>query len=162
MQYFGVFDLANANTGDNAYSNNKLYFQTWLTEFQHRCLQNDKYNRIVIQGVHPGYVKTGIWTTDKTRKQMSWLQWGLNVLLDHVGIDAQQGSLTITHAATNPQYTPTTAEEGGKLGGGRYFNRTYEGVAMPQTKDPKARQAVWTFVDKELRSTKLGNLSALA
>ena len=38
MQYLGIFNLeGNANRGgEAAYPNNKLYFQTWLTELQSR------------------------------------------------------------------------------------------------------------------------------
>lgn len=73
-----------------------------------------KYKHIMIQGVHPGYVKTNIWVAPQTTisenttqqntrppkmRAMSWLEWSLRVLLRYYGIDAQQGSLAITNAA---------------------------------------------------------------
>lgn len=161
MQYFGKFDMSNSNSGKNAYSNNKLYFQIWLTELQRRCLQDERYKHISINGVHPGYVKTGIWHTEKTAKEMTWLGWLLRVSLDYIGIDAQQGSLAITYAATNPD-CGLSPEQGGTdsrgRGGGRFFNRVWEEVPMPQTQDNAARLKVWDFVDAELQSTKLGTL----
>lgn len=164
MQYHGIFDLSNANNGIRSYPNSKLYFQTWLTEFQHRCLQTHKYKHITINGVHPGYVKTGIWTESKKTKDR-WAANILNFLLPYVGISSQQGSLAITHAATAPEAGPDPSIQGvGHIegnGGGRFYSRTWTIDAMPQTHDPRARTALWKFVDEELRYTGLGSLAAL-
>jgi hypothetical protein len=171
MQYFGVFDLANANSGRNAYPNNKLYFQTWLTELQARMEKHAKYKHIMIQGVHPGYVKTNIWialqsatsentTSENTTQQntrppktrfMSWLEWSLRVLLRYYGIDAQQGSLAITNAAAAVDLAF----------GGRYTNRVWEEKPMPQTMHPACRQQVWQFVSEELLLEDRGLLTEL-
>jgi hypothetical protein len=64
MQYFGTFDLSNANTTADrrSYLHNKLYFQTWLTELQFQLSSTPKLSHIAIHGVHPGFVNTGIWT----------------------------------------------------------------------------------------------------
>jgi hypothetical protein len=172
MQYFGIFDIRNANSGRNSYANNKLYFQTWLTELQQRMSECTEYTHIIIQGVHPGYVKTNIWnspskaTKDKPvdpHKEMSWMEWGLNSLLDYVGINAQQGSLCITNAATASSWG-LDQRELGKPGisakvGGRYSNRIWDETPMPQTKDESCRRIVWQFVNKELNLEEKGLLS---
>jgi NAD(P)-dependent dehydrogenase (short-subunit alcohol dehydrogenase family) len=166
MQYFGVFDLANANSGRNAYANNKLYFQTWLTELQARMEKHAKYKHIMIQGVHPGYVKTNIWVAPQTTisenttqqntrppkmRAMSWLEWSLRVLLRYYGIDAQQGSLAITNAAAAVDLAS----------GGRYTNRIWEEKPMPQTMHPACRHQVWQFVSEELLLEDRGLLNEL-
>ena len=153
MQYFGIFDLeGNANSGKNAYPNNKLYFQTWLTELQCRLLKNPAYSHIVAHGVHPGYVQTGIWQTDLSK--MEFLERSLNQLLPYIGINAQQGSLTIVHAATaeegNLQPIDQLEGTGFLRGGAKYFNRTWEETPMPQTRDRDCRRQVWEFVGGEL------------
>lgn len=159
MQYFGIFDLSNSNSGRNAYPNNKLYFQIWLTELQSRMSKSAKYKHLIIHGVHPGYVKTNIWGSPKTLKNLSWLQWSLQVLLEYVGIDAQQGSLAITYAATESGFT--SQQDTPTLEGGKYFNRIWEETPMPQTKNPICRRQVWKFVNKELSLVGKGLLAEL-
>lgn len=97
MHYIGKFDLENANKGgEKAYANNKLYFQTWLTELQYRLSRSANSRPISVIGVHPGYVQTNIWhsATSSLREKI------LIVLVKYFAIDAQQGSLAITNAAT--------------------------------------------------------------
>ncbi|KAL2065898.1 hypothetical protein VTL71DRAFT_3568 [Oculimacula yallundae] len=141
MQYVGKFDLTNANSGTNAYPNNKLYFQTWLTELQARLLRNPKYDHIVVHGVHPGYVITNIWgsTGPDLFSQLA------GIMMHLVGIDAQQGSLTILNAATNPDWSLE------KSGGGTFANRIWRAKPMPQTRDLGCRRKVWDFVGEELK-----------
>lgn len=152
MQYLGIFDLDNANSGKNSYANNKLYFQTWLTELQGRLLNSHRYSHIVAHGVHPGYVKTGIWRTDV--RTMDLGDRVLHALLPWIGISAQQGSLTIINAATTREggLQPLDRLEGMSFmrGGARYFNRTWEETPMPQTRDRESRCKVWAYVNKEL------------
>ncbi|CZR65191.1 uncharacterized protein PAC_15091 [Phialocephala subalpina] len=158
MQYLGTFNLSNANSGKYAYQNNKLYFQTWLTELQAQMSARDRYKHIVIQGVHPGYVKTNIWVSPSPEKSKNtgWLKWSLNALLKYVGIDAQQGSLAITYAATAPDWGLERITAKGKVvgGGGRYCNRIWEETPMPQTRDPDCRRKIWEFVSEELKVDK--------
>jgi hypothetical protein len=175
MQYFGVFDLSNANSGRNAYPNNKLYFQTWLTEMQHRMSLHAEYSHISIQGVHPGYVQTNIWVppskstkaqSAKPAQPKSWLDWTLNKLLHYVGIDSQQGSLCITNAATAPARGLGQGAIDGKAGaegryGGRYLNRIWDDTPMPQTKNEGCRRAVWQFANEELKLSEKGLLGKL-
>lgn len=155
MQYLGIFNLANANSAQNAYPNNKLYFQTWLTELQSRMAKSESYKHVVIHGVHPGYVKTNIWVAPKN----SWSGWTLVALLNYVGIDAQQGSLAITYPATAIEW----GFQSSAGGGGRYCNRIWDEKPMPQTKDPECRRQIWKFVNQELKLeekhllTELGN-----
>jgi NAD(P)-dependent dehydrogenase (short-subunit alcohol dehydrogenase family) len=165
MQYFGIFDLENANSGKNSYPNNKLYFQTWLTELQARMIKNEKYKHIVVHGVHPGYVKTNIWASPEDAKSMSWIEWGLGKMLHYVGIDSQQGSLTITHAATavewGSRHLASKTDDAEFGGGGRYFNRIWDAKPMPQTRHPECRRQVWEFVSKELELRQKGLLAEL-
>lgn len=165
MQYLGIFNVNNANSGKNAYPNNKLYFQTWLTELQSRMSKCDSYKHIVIQGVHPGYVKTNIWGTGKNKNSLSWLEWTLAVLLKYIGIDSQQGSLAITYAATakewGSQYRVSNASNKLSGGGGRYSNRIWDEQPMPQTKNPECRHQVWEFVSKELKLAESSLLNGL-
>lgn len=151
MQYMGIFNLKeNANKGTEfAYPNNKLYFQTWLTELQARLAKNDKYKHIVVHGLHPGYVKTNIWSPNP--KTVG--EWILTKLLPHVGITAQQGSLTITNAASSPALALENLKPDPKDGivGAKFMNRIWECEPMPQTRHPECREMVWDFVDEELK-----------
>lgn len=161
MQYLGTFDLeGNANKGtDKSYPNNKLYFQTWVTELQSRLSKNDKYKHIVVHGVHPGYVMTNIWNP----KTDSFGEWVLQALLPHVGITAQQGSLCIINAASDPALALDILKPNSASGivGGKFMNRIWECVPMPQTQHPGCRRMVWDFVDKELNLNNKGLLSGL-
>ncbi|KAE8444285.1 hypothetical protein EG329_000692 [Mollisiaceae sp. DMI_Dod_QoI] len=163
MQYLGIFNLENANSGIRAYPNNKLYFQTWLTELQARMLKNDNYKHIVIQGIHPGFVKTNIWPSAQVSPDkptsLSWMEF----FLKHFGIDAQQGSLAIISAATLPEWGLEQQTPDGKVrgGGGRYCNRIWEEEPMPQTKHPVCRREVWDFVSEELNLEEKGLLNGL-
>jgi hypothetical protein len=165
MQYFGTFDLANANSGGGpAYPHNKLYFQIWLTELQARMSKNDNYKHIVIHGVNPGCVKTNILVTPPTSEKVSRPERLLEFLLKYVGIDSQQGSLAITNAATAAEWGQKYAPDGGgKMcgGGGRYANRIWEEEPMPQTSHPECRREIWEFVNKELKVEERGLLTGL-
>jgi NAD(P)-dependent dehydrogenase (short-subunit alcohol dehydrogenase family) len=158
MQYAGVFDLANANSGSNAYSNNKLYFQTWLTELQARMEKHDMYKHVIIRGVHPGYVSTNIWIPAKKDspqkappQKSTWRRKINRFLLKYYAIDAQQGSLAITNAATAVDLAPE----------GRYFNRLKDEKPMPQTTHPDCRRQIWLFVSEELKLEDKGLLTEL-
>jgi hypothetical protein len=124
-----------------------------------------KYKHILIQGVHPGYVKTNIWVSPQKVSSKSWLEWGLGVLLRYVGIDAQQGSLAITYAATavesSSQRSTINADNKAYEGGGRYANRIWNEKPMPQTRHPECRHQVWQLVDKELMLEEKDLLSGL-
>jgi len=166
MQYRGIFDLNNTMSFENAYPNNKLYFQTWLTELQHRMSSNVDYRHVTIQGVHPGFVNTNIWIVPENNQE-SMLQKVFRALLRAVGklgTDAQQGSLAITHAATAPECGSELDEsfdvKAGK-GGGRFFNRVWEEEPMPQTRDMECRRQIWEYVGKQLRLEERGLLKDL-
>ena len=170
FHYLGQFDLGNFNAekelagyeGVQFYMNNKLWFQTWLRELQRRLLQHEQYKHITINGVHPGYVNSGVWNLNSKSwrkeivlKAMAWIY----------AIDTQQGSVAITNAATSVDAGPDpevqgVGQEGGK-GGGRYFNRITEEVPMPHTKDQDARLRVWRKVNDELRLQEKGLLDIL-
>ncbi|KIW06676.1 uncharacterized protein PV09_02381 [Verruconis gallopava] len=174
FHYLGRFDLRNCNgelgqsgtEGVQYYQNNKLWFQVWLTELQRRLLQHPQYRHITVQGVHPGYVNSGIWNLNN---RLSWFSWLKELVVKTaawlLAIDPQQGSLAIINAATQPVAGPDpdtqgVGEVGGK-GGGRYFNRIWEATPMPHTKDADCRQRVWRKVNDELQLEKKGLLDIL-
>ncbi|KAE9363956.1 WW domain-containing oxidoreductase [Stipitochalara longipes BDJ] len=154
MHYLGTYDLSNANAGGNAYMNNKLYFQIWLSELQLRLLQHPDYDHIAVHGVHPGFVKTGIWRplqkTSAATRRPDLLSWVLTALLGWIGIDAQQGSLAVLSAATRSEFGLTAVGVDEFRGGARYFNRIWEDEASPYTRDVASRKEVWDFVLGEL------------
>ncbi|KFY41400.1 hypothetical protein V494_03020 [Pseudogymnoascus sp. VKM F-4513 (FW-928)] len=166
MQYLGVFNLTNANKGgDIGYPNNKLYFQTWLTELQVRLASSKDYSHIVVHGVHPGYVKTNIWApmTKDNVKVMSWEEWILSKLMPYLGINAQQGSLCISNAASSPELDLRALRPDPKDGivGAKFMNRIWETTPMPQTRHAGCRKMVWDFVNDELKLEGSGLLAGL-
>lgn len=128
---------------------NKLLFQIWLTELQRRFLQHPPYAHITINGVHPGYVASGIWNLNSNAP---WFEWVLKTAAWILGISSEQGSFAITHAATSV--------EAGKSGG-RYFNRVWEEEAMPHCRDRDCGVRVWRKVDEELGLRGKGLLDVL-
>lgn len=171
MTYLGKYNLENFNgkgsMGVQLYNNNKLYFQCWLTELHNRLLQSDKYKHITINGVHPGYVNSGIWRFEVGQGILgligSLVRCFFQFLAMLVAINTKQGSYCITHAATSLEAGPDPAKQGvgeiGGKGGGRYFNRIWETENMPHTRDADARLRVWRKVDDELKLTDKGLLS---
>lgn len=168
MTYYGRFNLANFDgtgcKGVEFYNNNKLYFQMWLTELHHRMLRSEKYKHITINGVHPGYVNSGIWRFEIGKGLLgfigSLIRAFLQLLAAWVAINTEQGSYCITNAATSLDAGPDPAVQGvgakGGKGGGRYFNRIWEWENMPHNQDPDARSRVWRKVDEELKLTQKG------
>jgi NAD(P)-dependent dehydrogenase (short-subunit alcohol dehydrogenase family) len=174
FHFLGTFDLTNFNAekfGLNkdtmkAYPNNKLWFQVWLTELQRRLLQHDQYKHITVNGVHPGYVNSGIWELNaKNRWLTPVISYVLKCMAYYLGINSQQGSLAILNAATSPEAGADPKIQGiGDLkgkGGGRYFSRIWEEEAMPHTRDPDCRQRVWRKVNDELKLQDKGLLDVL-
>ena len=163
MQFFGTFDFSNANsTADpRSYSHNKLYFQTFLTELQSRLSGTTTLSHVAVQGIHPGYVNTGIWTplqAAQDAEPMPFADRLANMLVRLFGVDPQQGSLAIVRAATAKECA--VAQRGGE-GGGRYFNRIWAAEPMPYTTNPKCRQELWDFVEGELQLKGKGLLDVL-
>ncbi|OAA72591.1 NAD(P)-binding domain protein [Cordyceps fumosorosea ARSEF 2679] len=171
MTYVGVYDLANFNGdgchGVQLYNNNKLYFQCWVVEMHERLMRSEKYRHLTINGVHPGYVNTGIWTFKAGEGILGLISLGISFVLQCfarlLGITPKQGSYCITNAATSVDAGPDPLTQGvgekGGRGGGRYFNRIWEARNMPHTEDADARLRVWRKVDDELRLTEKGLLS---
>lgn len=160
MQYYGTFNFSNANTtaDSRSYSHSKLYFQTWLTELQSQLSFTPTLSHVTINGIHPGYVNTGIWTPLQGAtevKPLNFLDRLLNRVVSVFGVDPQQGSLAIVRAATAKECA--TVKRGGE-GGGRYFNRIWSAEPMPQTTSPVCRQLIWDFVDGELHLKEKGLL----
>jgi len=174
FHYHGKFNVSNFNNelgltgteGVGFYPNNKLYFQVWLTELQRRMLQHEQYRHITINGVHPGYVDSGIWIPNTEGGWFTRLKTRVAKASAHfLGINPQQGSLAILHGATSFEAGPDpkvqgVGEKGGK-GGGRYFNRIWKETPMPHTKDADCRQRVWRKVNDELKLQEAGLLDVL-
>lgn len=171
MQFFGIFDLENPNASPDPYAEAKIFLQTFLTELQGRMLKHEKYRHITTQGVHPGFVLTGIWDAAKADdpkpepEKQSWIGWAIIGILHQVAIDAQQGSLAITYAATQPECGADPAVQGvgakNGRGGGRYWNRTWEEEPMPQTRTQGTRDLLWAYIEKALRLGERGLLEDL-
>ncbi|KAL4930996.1 uncharacterized protein BDV17DRAFT_30208 [Aspergillus undulatus] len=162
FHWLGRFDIDHFNgeegmTG-NSYGNNKLYFQAWVSELQRRLLLSEKYKRITVNGVNPGYVSTGIWTNPRPDVGENWGTLGyklFNLLASLIATTPQQGSQGIVYAATSPEFGPNPDVQGigvlGGKGGGHYINRIWEAEAMPHCTDDEARLAVWDKVAAELQ-----------
>lgn len=171
FHYPGKFDLDNWNgekprsggmEGVQFYQNNKLNLQTWLTELQHKLLQHDEYRHITCQGVHPGYVNSGIWNMNKRGQMIK--EVFLKTLAWFLAINPQQGSLAITNAATAEECGPNLTLQGvgtDKGRPGRYWNRVWEEEPMPHTKDPDCRCRVWRKANDELKLQEKGLLDIL-
>ncbi|RFU29552.1 hypothetical protein B7463_g6773, partial [Scytalidium lignicola] len=140
--------------------------EIWLTELQHRLLQHSEYKHITVNGLHPGYVNTGVWNLNKTDSWATWArQWVVKTMAYFRAITPQQGSLAIRYVATAPECGPDPKTQGvgdpeGK-GGGRYFNRIWEEEAMPHCRDNDARLRVWRKVNEELKLDEKGLLDVL-
>lgn len=167
FHFLGRFDLEHFNGEDgmagDPYGNNKLYFQTWLSELQRRLHLNDKYKHITINGINPGYVNTGIWNNPRPEVRESWLDLGMKFLKPLAAIFAitpQQGSRAIVYAATSQEFGPNPDVQGvgllGGKGGGHYINRIWEAEAMPYCTNDAARLAVWERVGTDLDLEKRG------
>jgi NAD(P)-dependent dehydrogenase (short-subunit alcohol dehydrogenase family) len=163
FHYFGTYDIRNFNgehggtgsEGVKLYQNNKLYFQIWLTELQRRLLLSPEYKHITVNGVHPGYVNSGIWNLNTQNQLLTPVITAvLKVMGKFLGINTQQGSLAILHGATSVTAGPDPEVQGvgvqGGKGGGRYFNRIWEEEPMPHTRDADCRCRVWRKVNEEL------------
>ncbi|PKS08529.1 hypothetical protein jhhlp_004914 [Lomentospora prolificans] len=175
FHFHGDFDLRNCNgelgipgpEGVKFYQNNKLWFQVWLTELQRRLIQHPELRHITINGVHPGYVNSGIWNLNNNGGGFAlWLKESyIKAMAYFYAIDEQQGSMGIVNAATQPNAGPDPDTQGvgeaGGRGGGRYFNRIWEADPMPHVKDPDCRQRVWRKVNDELKLEERGLLSVL-
>ena len=149
--------------GVHNYQNNKLWYQIWLTELQHRLLQHDSTRHITVNGVHPGFVQSGIWNLPRAG---AWLnEIGAKSLAWAFGINPEQGCYAIVHAALSTDAGPDKSVQGvghrkGK-GGGRYFNRIWEDEPMPHTKDRDCRLRVWRKLNDELKLQEKGLLDLL-
>lgn len=167
IHHLGVFDLENFNGGPemrgNDYTNNKLYYQMWVTELQSRFLKHPEYLHITVNGVNPGFVASGIWKPKTAIEGLSTRI--LTYLLRYIAITPQQGSLAITHAATCPEFGPDPQKQSvgapNGRGGGKYINRIWEAPAHSYCNDPGARSRLWVKLDEELHLQEKGLLTIL-
>lgn len=167
FHFLGRWELEHFNGEDgmsgDPYGNNKLYFQTWLSELQRRLHLNDKYKHITVNGINPGYVNTGIWNNPRPEVRESWLDLGMKLLKPLAALFAitpQQGSRAIVYAATSQEFGPNPDVQGvgtiGGKGGAHYINRIWEAEAMPYCTNDAARLAVWKRVGEDLNLEKRG------
>lgn len=144
------------------YQNNKLWFQMWVVEMQSRFLKHPEYLHITINGVHPGFVASGIWNI---LEDHGILDRAHGLVRKYLAIDSKQGSFGITNAATNPVFGPNPETQGvGSVkgrGGGKYINRIWEAVPKAHCHDPEARAGVWRKLDEELHLQDKGLLAVL-
>lgn len=134
----------------------------WVAEMQSRLLKHPEYLHITINGVNPGFVASGIWNgltaEDKAPS-------GLHFLLRYIAITSQQGSLAITHAATDPEFGPDPSKQGvgaaNGRGGGKYINRIWEAAPKFWCGDLDARARLWAKLDEELHLRDKGLLKVL-
>lgn len=138
----------------NDYHNNKLFLQIWLAELQLRCLKHPEYSHIRINGVHPGFVASGIWHTNDSKSNDISMR-ALAFFLRYIAISPQQGSLAITNAATSPECGRTTR-------GGKYPNRIWEAPPHSYCQDSDARSKLWIKLDQVLHLREKGLLEVLA
>lgn len=135
----------------------------WLTELQLRLLRHPDYSHIVVHGVHPGYVKSGIWRPVKeasaTIRRADPLYWLPITLLDWFGIDSRQGGLAIVNAAISSELGLKADGADEFSGGAKYLNRIWEEEASPHTRDSSSRKEVWDFIVGELDMEKRSSIS---
>ncbi|KAI9368746.1 hypothetical protein BJX61DRAFT_199946 [Aspergillus egyptiacus] len=174
FHFLGRFDLdhfnGEAGMSGNPYGNNKLYFQTWVAELQRRLLRSKnkpRYKHITVNGINPGYVRTGIWNNPRPGTPENWwvAAWGyrfFDLLASLLAISPQQGSQAIVYAATSVEFGPDPGVQGvgvvGGRGGGHYINRIWGAEAMPHCTDEEAGSVVWEKVAEELRLEERGLL----
>ncbi|KAJ5654304.1 hypothetical protein N7490_001307 [Penicillium lividum] len=139
------------------YENNKLYHQIWISEMHRRLLSSEKYRHITINGVHPGYVNSGIWNFSGNN-QGSWKETIFGFLVGYLSISSKQGSFAIVNAATSTEFGPNPEVQGrgepGAKGGGNYINRIWQATAMPYCEHEGTRLRIWNGVGAELRSAR--------
>ncbi|KAK8216620.1 hypothetical protein HDK77DRAFT_176752 [Phyllosticta capitalensis] len=173
FHYLGVFNLEDCNgdigmcgpSGILYYRNNKLFMQIWQAELQRRLLQHPQYRHITVQGVHPGYVYSGLWNMNYASFMRPIKELLLKYYAWWYGISAQQGGLAIVNAATCPEAGPDPKVQGvgveGGRGGGRYWHRIWEDEPMPHVLDPDCRCRLWRKVNDELKLKEKGLLDVL-
>ncbi|KAJ5138341.1 uncharacterized protein N7515_003189 [Penicillium bovifimosum] len=156
--HFGIFDLdtlepkqkqQQQRKGTNDYGNSKLFLQMWVAELQRRLDNHLEYNHITINGLHPGFVETGIWEGLRSVGKMSA---GVAGLVRWFSVTARQGGLAVAVVAVGLE---------GKEGGGKYFNRVWEARAKFWSQDLEARGRLWGKVDEVLDLREKGLLGGL-
>lgn len=143
------------------YANNKLYYQTWVTEANRRFTLSEKYRHITINGVNPGFVNSGIWKFSD-ENSATFMGAGMRNLMaffaNNFAITPSQGSFALVNAASSAEFGPNPEVQGRgeprALGGGHYINRIWKAVPMPYCEHPASRLQVWSQINEELRSVR--------
>jgi NAD(P)-dependent dehydrogenase (short-subunit alcohol dehydrogenase family) len=159
LHFLGFYDMAHFNSEEGMagepYGNNKLYYQMWVVEMSRRLLAHPSYKHITINGIHPGYVYTGIWNNPRPDAGNSFRFPFFRWLASWLAISPEQGSLAIVYAATSEEFRANRETQGvgvlGGKGGGHYINRIWEAEPMPYCRDEAGRLEVWGKVSDELK-----------
>ncbi|KAJ6102245.1 hypothetical protein N7486_004672 [Penicillium sp. IBT 16267x] len=157
VHFFGKLEFEKENLPvpkeRNPYKNNKLYYQIWITEMHRRLVSSDKYRHITINGIHPGYVNSGIWNFSGNNQ--GWQATIFRFFADYLAITSEQGSFAIVNAATSAEFGPNPEGQGrgepGAKGGGNYISRIWKATAMPFCEDAGTRLRIWNGVAAELQ-----------
>ncbi|CAG9982618.1 unnamed protein product [Clonostachys byssicola] len=158
LHYLAPFDMEHFNgergiKGD-PYAINKLYFQMWLVELQQRLLQHAEYEHITINGVHPGFVDSGIWAAPEGDTKF-WLRLLIfSCIVSVVGVTSAQGGICLVNAATNPKFSKEN-------GGGKFINRIWEDTQAGLCADKAARLTLWNRLADDMSLREKGLLKLL-
>ncbi|KAJ5938897.1 hypothetical protein N7466_002031 [Penicillium verhagenii] len=163
LHFFGKLELDKENLPvrkiGGTYENNKLYLQTWLSELQRRLISSEKYRHITINGVHPGYVNSGIWNFSPSLEG-GWQEGLSKFIAGRFSISSEQGSFAIVNAATSDEFGPNPETQGrgepGAKGGGNFINRIWKTACNPWCDDEGVRLWIWNGIGAELRSAREG------
>jgi NAD(P)-dependent dehydrogenase (short-subunit alcohol dehydrogenase family) len=133
----------------NDYGNSKLFLQMWVAEVQGRLRSHPEYSHITINGLHPGFVESGIW---EGLRSIGKMPGGVGGLVRWFSVTVRQGGLAVAIVATGVD---------GKEGGEKYFNRVWEARAKFWCEDFEARGRLWEKVDEVLGLREKGLLGGL-
>ncbi|KAJ5636456.1 uncharacterized protein N7484_009769 [Penicillium longicatenatum] len=161
LHFFGKLEFEKENLPvakqRGPYENNKLYYQIWIAEMHRRLVSSDKYRHITINGIHPGFVNSGIWNFSE-KNQGSWHETIFKFFTGYLTITSEQGSFAIVNAATSAEFGPDPEVQGrgepGAKGGGNYINRIWKATPMPFVDDAVTRLRIWNGVATELRAAR--------
>lgn len=159
MHYSGVLDFNNLNGEKETefsfahgsslqfYSNTKLLLMLYTVELQQRLRADERTRHVIVNAVHPGWVKSDIWSKMYYNNPALAL-WIVQRITNLVGIECDEGAVAHINAAIsddaakptdpNKKWVPT---DGGP--GGKYYNRIWEEKPRPEVWDRRYRNQLW-------------------
>ncbi|KAF5292429.1 hypothetical protein FQA39_LY13976 [Lamprigera yunnana] len=116
-------------------------FNYFNSKFANICFANElarrlKNNKITVNSVHPGLIKTNIW--DNIPLPFSWLVTLLNKM---VFKNAEQGAQTIVYLATSDDVQDIS---------GKYFVNCRKSYMSKRTRNENYNQRLWKLFEKNL------------